>query len=133
MIVQFSLDFIRSSVASKRLALRAEFLGVAFRMMKTECENSNTGACPSDAEAATLRGLNCWEGTLGRDIGRNDTVICPKCGEDNSANFRFCGMCGAALEARRPAGAPRVGSPPEMARTAQTAVPPRAPGAANAT
>jgi hypothetical protein len=59
-------------------------------------------------------------------------VICPKCGEDNSANFRFCGMCGAALEAQRPAGAPRVASPPEIARPAQTAVPPRAPVAANA-
>jgi len=33
-------------------------------------------------------------------------VICPKCGEDNSDNFRFCGMCGTPLEARRPAGAP---------------------------
>jgi len=37
-------------------------------------------------------------------------VICPKCGEDNSDNFRFCGMCGTVLEARvearRPAGAP---------------------------
>jgi len=39
------------------------------------------------------------------------SVICPKCGEDNSENFRFCGMCGAALEARRPAGAPRVATP----------------------
>jgi len=37
-------------------------------------------------------------------------VICPKCGEDNSDNFRFCGMCGnvleARVEARLPAGAP---------------------------
>ena len=33
-------------------------------------------------------------------------MICPKCGEDNSDNFRFCGMCGNLLEARRPAGAP---------------------------
>jgi TPR repeat protein len=37
-------------------------------------------------------------------------VICPKCGENNSDNFRFCGMCGtplqARVEARRPAGAP---------------------------
>jgi cytoskeletal protein RodZ len=33
-------------------------------------------------------------------------VICPKCGEDNSENFRFCGMCGTPLEARRPSGAP---------------------------
>jgi len=33
-------------------------------------------------------------------------VICPECGEDNSDNFRFCGMCGTLLEARRPAGTP---------------------------
>jgi hypothetical protein len=42
-------------------------------------------------------------------------VICPKCGEDNSDNFRFCGMCGnlleARLEARRSAGAPVAGLP----------------------
>lgn len=35
-------------------------------------------------------------------------MICPNCGEDNSSNFKFCGMCGTALEARRPLGAPRV-------------------------
>jgi hypothetical protein len=39
---------------------------------------------------------------------RRVTVICPKCGEDNADNFRFCGMCGAVLEPRVPAGAPRV-------------------------
>jgi hypothetical protein len=37
-------------------------------------------------------------------------LICPKCGEDNSDNFRFCGMCGAVIEARveprLPGGAP---------------------------
>jgi hypothetical protein len=32
-------------------------------------------------------------------------VICPKCGEDNSDTFRFCGMCGNLLEARRPVNA----------------------------
>ncbi|MGA9903243.1 MAG: zinc-ribbon domain-containing protein [Terriglobales bacterium] len=32
-------------------------------------------------------------------------MICPKCGENNSDNFRYCGMCGTPLEARRPAGA----------------------------
>jgi len=37
-------------------------------------------------------------------------VICPKCGENNSDNFRFCGMCGTLLEARRPAGAPATGA-----------------------
>jgi pyruvate/2-oxoglutarate dehydrogenase complex dihydrolipoamide acyltransferase (E2) component len=35
-------------------------------------------------------------------------VICPKCGEDNADNFRFCGMCGAVLASPVPAGAPRV-------------------------
>jgi hypothetical protein len=25
-------------------------------------------------------------------------VICPKCGENNSGTFRFCGMCGTSLE-----------------------------------
>lgn len=35
-------------------------------------------------------------------------MICPKCGEDNSENFRFCGMCGTPLEARRPSGAPAM-------------------------
>jgi hypothetical protein len=34
-------------------------------------------------------------------------VICPKCGEDNADNFRFCGMCGAVLERAMPASAPR--------------------------
>lgn len=33
-------------------------------------------------------------------------MICPKCGEDNSENFRFCGMCGTPLEGRRASGAP---------------------------
>jgi hypothetical protein len=35
-------------------------------------------------------------------------VICPNCGENNSSNFRYCGMCGTSLEMRRPAGAPRT-------------------------
>jgi hypothetical protein len=35
-------------------------------------------------------------------------MICSKCGEQNSEGFRFCGMCGSLLEARKPAGAPRV-------------------------
>ncbi len=42
-------------------------------------------------------------------------MICPKCAENNSDNFRFCGMCGTLLEARvevrRPAGAPVPGLP----------------------
>jgi len=28
-------------------------------------------------------------------------LICPSCGEDNSSDFRFCGMCGTPLEAQR--------------------------------
>ncbi len=43
-------------------------------------------------------------------------MICPNCGEDNSSNFKFCGMCGTSLEPRRPLGAPRVVSASEAAR-----------------
>ena len=39
---------------------------------------------------------------------RRTTVICPKCGEDNASNFRFCGMCGAVLEKGMPPGAPKA-------------------------
>jgi hypothetical protein len=49
-------------------------------------------------------------------------VICPNCGENNSANFRYCGMCGTSLEARRPAGAPRtVSSDPLRTQQYETA------------
>ena len=48
-------------------------------------------------------------------------MICPKCGEDNSDNFRFCGMCGTLLEARRPTGAPAPGP----ASAAPPAFPPK--------
>jgi hypothetical protein len=41
-------------------------------------------------------------------ISRSTTVICPKCGEDNADNFRFCGMCGAVLERATPASGPKV-------------------------
>jgi hypothetical protein len=50
-------------------------------------------------------------------------VICPNCGENNSNTFRFCGMCGTLLEARRPANAavpagsaPKISSPQEPQR-----------------
>ncbi len=33
-------------------------------------------------------------------------MICPKCGEVNSSNFLFCGMCGTILEPARRATAP---------------------------
>ena len=55
---------------------------------------------------------------LEKDIWRT-IVICPNCGEDNAPNFRFCGMCGTLLEARRPAGAPAPGP--------VSAVPPASP------
>jgi hypothetical protein len=51
-------------------------------------------------------------------------VICPKCGEDNSNTFRFCGMCGtlleprvepARVEARRPVDAPASSPTPNVA------------------
>ena len=47
-------------------------------------------------------------------------MICPKCGENNSANFRFCGMCGTSLEPRRPAGAPRTAGVSEAPRSFQS-------------
>jgi len=55
-------------------------------------------------------------------------VICPKCGEDNSDNFRFCGMCGTVLEARpeirRPAGAPAPNLPKIKMASTQEPPPP---------
>jgi hypothetical protein len=53
-------------------------------------------------------------------------VICPKCGEDNSDNFRFCGMCGTLLESRldtrRTAGTPAP-IQPRMANVLETPLP----------
>jgi hypothetical protein len=45
-------------------------------------------------------------------------VICPKCGEVNSSNFLFCGMCGTILEPARRATA---GVPPTRAAESQPA------------
>jgi len=60
-------------------------------------------------------------------------VICPKCGEVNSANYRFCGMCGTLLEARpetrRPAGAP-VPNLPNVTNSPEPLRPAVAEGAA---
>jgi len=73
-------------------------------------------------------------------------VICPKCGEDNSDNFRFCGMCGTLLEprlearteARRPAAAPALSPwsttpPPVPTKIANAPEPVRTPIEENAT
>lgn len=64
---------------------------------------------------------------MGKGIG-STTVICPNCGEDNSASFRFCGMCGTPLEARRPAGAPRIAVIPESSRTPSSSAVSTSPG-----
>ena len=63
----------------------------------------------------TIAELNC------RGANWRNLVTCPNCGENNPENFRFCGMCGTALEARRPAGAPRVAAPPDAVRTVPSA------------
>ncbi len=38
-------------------------------------------------------------------------MLCPKCGESNPENFRFCGMCGAVLETGKPAASSRPVTP----------------------
>jgi zinc-ribbon domain len=50
-------------------------------------------------------------------------VICPKCGEDNSDNFRFCGMCGNLLEARRPVSALMSNQASSLPRAVNAPVP----------
>lgn len=59
-----------------------------------------------------------------KDIGRN-IVICPKCGENNSNTFRFCGMCGTLLEARRPANATAPNPPLAASKTVNAPEPQR--------
>ena len=59
-------------------------------------------------------------------------MICPKCGEVNSDNFRFCGLCGTVLETRqetrRPTGAPASGPPaPAAPRMVNALEPMRSP------
>jgi hypothetical protein len=60
-------------------------------------------------------------------------LICPQCGEDNSAGFRFCGMCGTLLESRvevrRPAGSPV----PNLAKVADASEPLRRPAGESVT
>ncbi len=46
--------------------------------------------------------------TLTRETPETTTVICPKCGENNPANFHFCGMCGAVLETLKTTTAPKA-------------------------
>lgn len=38
-------------------------------------------------------------------------MLCPKCGESNPENFRFCGMCGAVLETAKTAAVPKAAAP----------------------
>ncbi|HMD17657.1 MAG TPA: zinc-ribbon domain-containing protein [Terriglobales bacterium] len=59
-------------------------------------------------------------------------MVCPKCGEVNSDNFRFCGLCGTVLETRqetrRPTGAPASGPPaPAAPRMVNALEPMRSP------
>ena len=48
-------------------------------------------------------------------------VICPKCGEVNSSNFLFCGMCGTVLDPARKAAAPILVQTPRGTESIPTA------------
>jgi hypothetical protein len=48
-------------------------------------------------------------------------VICPKCGEVNSSNFLFCGMCGTILDPARKAAAPVLVQTPRATESISTA------------
>ena len=61
-----------------------------------------------------------YDSKIGRTI-----VICPQCGENNSNTFRFCGMCGTLLEARRPANATVPNPPLAAAKIVNTQDPQR--------
>jgi Sel1 repeat-containing protein len=50
-------------------------------------------------------------------------VICPRCLENNPESYRFCGMCGSALPALRPA------AEPVAARASEKRTPPAQPDA----
>jgi hypothetical protein len=67
--------------------------------METERLHSNMN---EQTATTSLRELNY------RKDNWRTIVICPNCREDNAPTFRFCGMCGASLEARRPPGAPTL-------------------------
>ena len=55
---------------------------------------------------------------------RRTPVVCPKCGEVNSSNFLFCGMCGTILDPVRRAtpAAPPLSPPPPRAVERQPAL-----------
>jgi hypothetical protein len=63
-------------------------------------------------------------------------LICQKCGENNSDNFRYCGMCGTLLEARRPMGNPLSNAPsatvPKITNAREPLQPPVVENAARA-
>jgi hypothetical protein len=48
-------------------------------------------------------------------------VICPKCGEVNSSNFLFCGMCGTILDPARKAAVPVSIQTPRATESVSTA------------
>ena len=57
-------------------------------------------------------------------------MICPKCGEVNSSNFLFCGMCGTILEPARRATAavtPPPPAPPVAAEPVRVVIQPAPP------
>jgi cytoskeletal protein RodZ len=56
-------------------------------------------------------------------------VICPKCGETNAENFRFCGMCGAVLDPAKASAEPRSAPvhKPELPRISDVPVALRIP------
>ena len=61
-----------------------------------------------DGNGIPLKRVNSKE-----DFIRGTPVICPKCGEDNADNFRFCGMCGTELSGPRLPKAATAGKVPQ--------------------
>ncbi len=68
------------------------------------------------ARGRSRPGLHCKI----RDVGEA-LVICPNCGEENSSDFRFCGMCGTPLESQPLAPSPMVAAAAQVpTRVAET-------------